>query len=120
MPFCHNTSDPRRKLYLRLVGSIESQLRDAYSARYEAGLLNQSILSSKLGVNRSVVHRRLSGKTNMTIETLASMVWALGHTIDIRIFDPQIESTGNDDQIFINEPSKSSSSSGKRVLEWAD
>jgi hypothetical protein len=95
MPFYRKTPDLRRQIYLRLVGSIESQLRDAYAAKHEAGILNQSIVADKLGVDRAAVHRRLSGKCNMTIETLASMVWALEHVIDVKIFDPKTSPIGN-------------------------
>jgi hypothetical protein len=80
--------DLRREVYLALAGAIESQLRDAYARRNEAGLCTQSSLAEKLDVNRSAVHRRLTGQTNMTIRSLADMVWALDHCISLEIFDP--------------------------------
>jgi transcriptional regulator with XRE-family HTH domain len=67
-----------------LAGQIESQLREAYQRRFDAGELNQSTLASKLGVGRSVIHRRLNGQTNMTIETIAEMAWALDLDVDVR------------------------------------
>jgi hypothetical protein len=39
------------------------------------------------------------GRTNMTIETIADMVWALDHEIKIEIFDPRAVHGLND---FIN------------------
>ena len=81
--------DPKHEAYLALVGSIESQLRDAYARLNEAGLLNQTTLGEKLDVGRSVINRRLSGGANMTIETLAHMCWAMGLGIDVEIFDEQ-------------------------------
>lgn len=75
-------------MFLKLSGMIEGQLRDAYAKKFEAGALNQSSLADKLGVNRSAVHHRLMGQTNMTIETIADMVWGLDHDIELRIFDP--------------------------------
>jgi plasmid maintenance system antidote protein VapI len=74
-------------MYLKLSSMIEGQLRDAYAKKYEAGALNQSSLAAKLGVNRSAVHHRLTGQTNMTIETIADMVWGLDHDIELKIFD---------------------------------
>jgi hypothetical protein len=88
LPFFLQTIEPRRAVYLNLVGSIESQLRDAYARLYESGEENQSTLAKKLGVDRSVVNRRLTGHHNMTIETLADMVWALRKHIDVDIHDP--------------------------------
>ncbi len=80
--------DNRRQVYLALASSIEGQLRDAYAKRYEAGLDNQTTIADKLNIGRSEIHRRLSGKRNMTIETLADMVWALGQCVSVDIFDP--------------------------------
>jgi Helix-turn-helix len=78
----------RRATYLRLVGQIEGQLREAYHRRFREKKITQSSLADKLGVGRSVVNRRLSGQRNMTIETIADMVWGLGHAIEVKIYDP--------------------------------
>lgn len=90
-------------MYLKLSGSIESQLRDAYARRFEVGRLNQSSIARELDVDRSAIHNRLKGRTNMTIETIADMVWALGHDIDVNIFDPEVRVRTNffesDDEI---------------------
>lgn len=82
--------DNRRQVYLGLVGSIESQLRQAYAKRHAAGEDTQASLGKKLGVDRSVIHRRLTGRSNMTIETLADMIWALGQCIDVQITDAAV------------------------------
>lgn len=83
------TPSGRRSVYLNLAGSIESQLRQAYAKRNEQGKETQSTIAKKLGINRSAVNRRLSGRTNMTIETIADMLWAIGHGIKVEIFDPE-------------------------------
>jgi DNA-binding phage protein len=87
--------DPRRASYLNLVSSVEAQLRDIYARLHDAGLENQASLAKKLGVSRSVVNRRLTGQQNMTLETVADMVWALGATISVKIDDPLSKSTAN-------------------------
>jgi hypothetical protein len=88
VPSSRRTTDPRRKTFLNLSAQIEGQLRDAYDIKFQAGLINQSSLAAKLGVNRSAIHHRLLGHTNMTIETIADMVWGLGCVIDVKIYDP--------------------------------
>lgn len=88
MSFSRPTVDNRKEVYLALVNSVEGQLRDAYADRHERGLDNQSTIARKLGVGRSVVNRRLSGRGNLTLETIADMVWALGQCINVDIFDP--------------------------------
>jgi hypothetical protein len=89
VPSSRRTTDPRRKAFLNLSGQIEGQLREAYDRRFRAGLATQSSLAQKLGVNRSAVHHRLMGHTNMTIETIADMVWALDCAINVEIYDPE-------------------------------
>jgi plasmid maintenance system antidote protein VapI len=80
--------DRRRQVFLLLAGQIERQLREAYDRKFKAGEATQSSVAEKLGVNRSAVHRRLTGHTNMTVETIADMVWALDYAIDVNIYDP--------------------------------
>lgn len=87
MPSSRRTTDDRRKVFLSLSGQIEGQLREAYAKKYQAGLMTQASLANKLGVNRSAIHHRLMGHTNMTIETIADMVWGLGCTIRVEIID---------------------------------
>lgn len=57
--------------------------------------MTQAVLAKKLGVDRSAVNRRLSGGSNMTIETVADMVWGLGHCIRVEIYDPTDASTNH-------------------------
>jgi hypothetical protein len=82
--------DDRRQVFVLLAGEIERQLREAYDRKFRAGLATQSSLADKLGINRSAVHHRLMGHTNMTIETIADMVWALDQAISVKISDPAI------------------------------
>lgn len=84
-----NKIGSRRATFLNLVGQVGSQLRDAYTRRYEQRLENQASLAKKLDVNRSAINRRLSGRTNMTLQTLADLVWSLGYAIKIIIYDPK-------------------------------
>jgi DNA-binding XRE family transcriptional regulator len=98
--------DDRRKKYLSLAGVIESQLRDAYARRHEENGTTQADLARKLDVNRSAIHHRLTGQTNMTIETLADMLWALDYDINVEIFDPQECSRNH--AIIISGPQQSS------------
>jgi hypothetical protein len=75
-------------MFLKLSSQIEGQLREAYARKYAAGVLNQSTLAKKLEVDRSAINRRLTGRVNMTEETIADMVWGLEYDIDVKIFDP--------------------------------
>src|SRR5271156_719751 len=82
-------------MFLKLAGSIETQLREAYARLHEADLENQSSIARKLGVDRSAVNRRLTGQTNMTLESLADLLWALRQDIAVDIFDPASRRDGS-------------------------
>lgn len=98
--------DERRKTYLALVSQVETQLRDAYAELQESGKISRSELADKLGVDRSVVTRRLNGKINMTLTTLADMVWALGQCIDVKIHPKNLRMDTNHSRHFDSEYGK--------------
>ncbi len=88
MPFLKRPS-ARRRVFLSLIGDIERALRAAFVRWSNENNETQSGLAKILGINRSVVHRRLTGRANLTIETMADMVWALGYCIRVDIFHPK-------------------------------
>lgn len=79
----------RRRIFLSLAGQIESQLRDAYALKHDQQGVTQTDLARRLCVNRSAINHRLKGHVNMTVETIADMVWALDHAIKVTIYDPR-------------------------------
>ena len=110
-------------MYLSLAGQVESQLREAYGRRHAAGQATQSGLADKLGINRSAVHHRLMGHHNMTIETIADMVWALGHDIRVRVFDPSesrsnSEANPNADPLVDDVPLTDTGASNEKKFSW--
>lgn len=76
-------------MFLALAGRVESELREAFARKHEADGLTQADLATKLDIDRAAVNRRLMGQSNMTLQTVADMCWALGQCIEIDIFDPQ-------------------------------
>ncbi len=92
-------------MFLALTTSVESQLRDAYAKRHAGGLDNQTTIANRLGIDRSAINRRLLGRRNMTLETIADMAWALGQSISVRIFNPYEYPTN--EKIVISEHAQS-------------
>jgi DNA-binding phage protein len=88
MPFLKRPS-ARRRVFLSLISDIERDLRAAFVRWSKENNGTQSSLAKILGINRSAVHRRLTGRANLTIETIADMVWALGYCIHVDIFHPK-------------------------------
>lgn len=94
MPF-RKRPDARRRVFLSLAAEIDNGLRAAYGARFEQGRTNQMRLAETIGVHRSVIHRRLTGKTNLTLQSIADLVWALGWGVTVKFFDPEAASGDN-------------------------
>jgi hypothetical protein len=94
MPF-QKRPDQRRRTFLSLTADIDNGLRDAYGTRFEQGRANQTSLAKKIGVNRSVVHRRLTGLKNLTTHSIADLVWGLDWGIKVVFFDPETEQGRN-------------------------
>ena len=99
MPF-QKRPDARRRAFLSFISEIENGLRDAYGTRYEQGRTNQSILAKKLGVHRSVVHHRLTGRKNLTIKSIADLAWALDWGLKANFFDPEAVHEGESRELL--------------------
>ncbi len=69
--------DEKSEAVANFVTLVGSQIQDAFLQRkIEEGLTQQG-LASLLGVDRSRVHRCLSGYSNLTLESVAALAWAL-------------------------------------------
>ena len=112
-------TDNRRAVYLNLASSIESQLRSAYERQNEEGLTTRADIARKLDVHRSVITRRLTGGQNMTVESIADMVWALGQCIKVDIFDPALHLT-NEVLVVPNHSNTPESTSSKPIASRQD
>jgi hypothetical protein len=87
LPSSRQKPDRRRQAFLKLSGQIEGQLRELYARQHEAGKVTQVTLAKKIGVSPSVINRRLLGHSNMTMETIADLIWGLNADFELKIFD---------------------------------
>src|SRR6266567_2655685 len=60
----------REKSYSRLIGEIQHALNQALSEEHAVRGLTKAQIAAILGKNKSFVTRKLSGASNMTLETL--------------------------------------------------
>ena len=81
--------DPKERFIARFAGHIERAFQRAFIDAKKANKLNQQQIATLLGVNRSVVSRRLQGCENMTQRTLAEMAWAMGYEIEFKLVPRQ-------------------------------
>jgi transcriptional regulator with XRE-family HTH domain len=75
----------REKSYARLIGEIQHALNEALSEEYSVRGLTKAQIATILRKNKSFVTRKLSGASNMTLETLADLAWALNRPVRIRL-----------------------------------
>jgi len=74
----------RRRTFSRLVGDIHQELARVMTKKPS---VTKAEIARRLGVDRSLVTRRLNGTSNMTLETLADLAWAMDQKIEIRLSD---------------------------------
>ena len=71
-----------RRAAARLLADAHEELAEAIKHRERVGETRASI-SRRLGKNRSWLSRLLNGRSNMTIQTLAEVAWALDHHVTL-------------------------------------
>lgn len=79
--------DPRRRSYARLIGEISHALNTALDKENSRRGLTVSQIADLLGVNKSHISRKFAGTSNMTLETLADLAYALDRSVSISLMD---------------------------------
>jgi transcriptional regulator with XRE-family HTH domain len=74
---CRREIHPRRVAYLRFLSQIHQALDEAMAGDLSQRRVTISAIAKKLGVNKSVLSRKLRGQSNLTIESIADIAWAL-------------------------------------------
>jgi transcriptional regulator with XRE-family HTH domain len=74
---------PRRRAFARLIGEIRHSLNQALTEEQKTRGLTRTEIAHILGVNKSIVSRKLNGTSNMTLETLADLAYALNRPVKV-------------------------------------
>ncbi|MGQ3047809.1 MAG: helix-turn-helix transcriptional regulator [Niveispirillum sp.] len=77
--------DKRRQTYIRLLSEIAHALNQALDEEHVRRGLTQADIARTLGKEKSFVSRKLSGDTNMTLETLADLAYALDRPVHVSL-----------------------------------
>ena len=85
MPSSKFEIDTRRKTYVRLVGEISHQLNTALHEEHERRGLTRTHMAEILNTNKSFITRKLDGRSNMTLETLADIAFALDRVVHVQL-----------------------------------
>ena len=84
MSFSANTT-PRRRSYVRLIGEIQRALNSALEEEHTKRGLTRKEIADILGKDKSVITRKFAGSSNMTLETLADLAFALNRPVKVSI-----------------------------------
>lgn len=76
---------PRRRTYVRLIGEIARALHTALLEEGKTKGLTQSAIAEKLGKNKSVISRLFAGSSNMTLESLADLAFAMDRSVHVSL-----------------------------------
>lgn len=85
MPSSDLVLDKRRRTYVRLIGEIRHALNQALVEENARRGLTRAEIARILGKNKSVITRKLTGTSNMTLETLADLAYALDRPVQVQL-----------------------------------
>jgi hypothetical protein len=73
----------------RTIHKAQKAIAQAVIAAKEESGITQGALAKKLGVNRSVINRRVTGQTNLTLHSMAELAWALDYDLVVDFVRPK-------------------------------
>lgn len=77
--------DKRRQTYIRMLSAIAHALNQALEEEHAQRGLTQADIARTLKKQKSFISRKLSGDTNMTLETLADLAYALDRPVHVSL-----------------------------------
>lgn len=80
---------PQRKAAIRAIGKAHARLAQMLAEEKAAVGLTKAAIARRLGIDPSALSRRLNGRSNLTLESLAEIAWAAGREVEIEL--PQRE-----------------------------
>lgn len=74
----------------RKAGRFVARVHKAIQTAVVRSGLKQNEIATKLGLDRSIVNRRILGQSNLTLRTIADFAWALEHDIEFDLVPRKI------------------------------
>jgi transcriptional regulator with XRE-family HTH domain len=87
--------DKRARTYARMIADIRHELHQALSEENGKRGLTQARIAEILGKNKSFISRKFNGTSNMTLETLADLAYALDRPVRVSLPDREKPVGGN-------------------------
>jgi len=73
----------RRRTYVRMLGEIQHALLEALDEEHASRGLTRAEISRIIGRDKAFVTRKLNGESNMTLQSLADLAFALDRPVKI-------------------------------------
>lgn len=102
MPSFKFDISPKEEVFLDLALDVQRELNAAYTRRAAEGV-TKTDLAKKIGTNKSTITRVLSQASNLTLETIGCISWALDHIVTIKVIPVETAYAGrNSRSHFVN------------------
>lgn len=75
----------RRRTYIRMLGEIQHVLLEALEEESRDRGLTRAEMARSIGKNKSFVTRKLSGDSNMTLQSLADLAFSLDRPVKVNL-----------------------------------
>jgi len=75
----------RRRTYIRMLGEIQHALLEALDEESRDRGLTRAEMARVIGKNKSFVTRKLSGDSNMTLQSLADLAFSLDRPVKVSL-----------------------------------
>lgn len=75
----------RRRTFVRMLGEIQHALLTALEEEHRSRGLTRAEIARIIGRNKSFVTRKLNGESNMTLQSLADLAFALDRPIKVML-----------------------------------
>ena len=72
----------------RFIGRVRGELLRALAEKKAKAALPQQALAEKLGIERALINRQLSGEENLSLRSLADLAWAMDMEISFELKQP--------------------------------
>ncbi len=79
----------------RKAGRFIARVHRSLQSAFIESTLKQQELAAKLQVDRSIINRRLQGKSNLTLRSIAEMAWAMDNDVEIVFSKRDVASSAN-------------------------
>jgi hypothetical protein len=79
----------------RFIGRVRGELLRALAEKKAKTPLPQQVLAEKLGIQRTLINRQLSGEADLSLRSLADLAWAMDMEISFELKKPQAKAGQN-------------------------